>query len=607
MTDSLRVMACDLPFGAPGDAPANARAVLARVEQARDRGVKALLMPELCLSGECGDMFRQQVLLNACREGAEEIARASGGLLVVFGMPLPQAASGGRLYNALAVACDGRMLGFVIKTDLPKAQKAVFDAGCPEEACWQGRALPVFRDGLVPLSAPGLPGRALVGFGDERWPLSPRDGLCGQDLVLLAFARPAAAGRIYPVFPLEEAWFKRIGCLAYANAGAAQSTTDRVFPGDAAVFVRGRLREYVPAFSSGVACSHPGIKYTAHPYRFADSAPDPRMPYAPLQADGRAAWCRDCLEIAARGLATRVRRVGSKALTLGVSGGLDSAMALLTAMRAADILGLPREAVHAYSLPALGSSQRTRDNAMRLMAALGLPPREIDLCASVRQHFRDIGQDERVHDAAYENAQARERTQVLMDLANRLGGLMVGSGDLSELALGFTTFGGDHMSMYGVNAGLYKTAIRLILRRYAQDTDDPLLRAVLRDILNTPVSPELVPAREGRITQRTEDILGPYELNDFFLHALLGLDRSPGQILEEALAAFAGGYSKEDLLGRLRAFYRRFFRNQFKRNCLPDGPSVLGVSLSPRGGFALPSDFAAGLWLAELDRLGLGG
>ncbi len=236
---------------------------------------------------------------------------------------------------------------------------------------------------------------------------------------------------------------------------------------------------------------------------------------------------------------------------------------------------------------------------MRLMAALGLPPREINLCASVRLHFRDIGQDERVYDAAYENAQARERTQVLMDLANRLGGLMVGSGDLSELALGFTTFGGDHMSMYGVNAGLYKTAIRLILRRYAQDTDDPLLRAVLRDILNTPVSPELVPAREGRITQRTEDILGPYELNDFFLHALLGLNRSPGQILEEALAAFAGGYSKEDLLGRLRAFYRRFFRNQFKRNCLPDGPSVLGVSLSPRGGFALPSDFAAGLWLGR--------
>ncbi|HPA60837.1 MAG TPA: hypothetical protein PLS01_04630, partial [Clostridia bacterium] len=447
MTDSLRVMACDLAFGAPGDVPANARAVLARVEQARDRGVKALLLPELCLSGECGDMFRQQVLLDACREGAEEIARASGGLLVVFGMPLLQAASGGRLYNALAVACDGRMLGFVIKTDLPKAQKAVFDAGCPEEACWQGQALPVFRDGLVSLSVPGLPGRALVGFGDGRWPLSPREGLCGQDLVLLAFARPAAAGRIYPVFPLEEAWFKRIGCLAYANAGAAQSTTDRVFPGDAAVFVRGRLREYVPAFSSGVACSHPEAKSAGHPYQAFDTEPDPRMPYAPLQADARAIWCRDCLEIAARGLATRVRRVGSKALTLGVSGGLDSAMALLTAMRAADILGLPREAVHAYSLPALGSSQRTRDNAMRLMAALGLPPREIDLCASVRQHFRDIGQDERVYDAAYENAQARERTQVLMDLANRLGGLMVGSGDLSELALGFTTFGGDHMSM----------------------------------------------------------------------------------------------------------------------------------------------------------------
>ncbi|MGI6726394.1 MAG: NAD(+) synthase [Christensenellales bacterium] len=603
MTDSLRVMACDLAFGAPGDVHTNTRAILERVEQARGRGMKVLLLPELCLSGECGDMFRQQVLLDACREGAQEIARASGSLLAVFGVPLLQAAPGGRLYNALAVACDGRLLGFVVKADLPKTQKAIFDADCPEKVCWQDRTLPVFRDGLVPLRALGLPGTALVGFGDERWPLNPQEGLHRHEAVLLAFGRPAAAGRIYPVFPLEEGWFARIGCLAYANAGAAQSTTDRVYPGDAAVFVNGCLRDYAPAFSSGAASIYPGTKHTAHPYRSFYGEPDPRMPYAPLQADVRASWCRDCLEIAARGLAARMRRIGSKVLTLGVSGGLDSAMALLTAKRAIDILGLPLEAIYAYSLPALGSSQRTRDNAVRLMAALGLPAREIDLCASVRQHFRDIGQDERVHDAAYENAQARERTQVLMDLANRLGGLMVGSGDLSELALGFTTFGGDHMSMYGVNAGLYKTAIRLILRRYAQDTDSPLLRDTLRDILNTPVSPELVPARDGRITQKTEDILGPYELNDFFLHALLGMNRSPGQTLEDALTAFAGEYSRKDLLERLRAFYRRFFRNQFKRNCLPDGPAVLGVSLSPRGGFSLPSDFSAGLWLKELDRL----
>lgn len=600
-------MACDLAFGAPGDVETNARAILTRVAQAREAGADVLLLPELCLSsGSCGDLFFQPLFLTACREAAQDIARATDGLLVVFGMPLIQETGERRLYNALAVACDGRMLGFVTKTILPRPQRAVFDAGAPEEVRWAGQALPCFRDGVVSLRALGFPGSALIGFGDERWPLHPDEGLDRHAVVLLSFLLPAAAGRMRPAFPMADGWFQGIACLAYANAGAAEGTGDAVYPGDAGVFLSGRLAGEAAPFTLGSALSHPaGAGSNASPdgHRTAYDAPDPRMPYAPAERDARARWCRDCVEIAARGLATRMRRIGSRAAILGVSGGLDSAMALLVTRRAFDLMDMPIGQIHAYTLPGLGSSARTRGNAWRLMEALGSTAREIDLKASILKHFEDIGQDPDTHDTAFENAQARERTQVLMDLANRHQGLMVGSGDLSELALGFTTFGGDHLSMYGVNAGLYKTAIRLVIAQCVQDADNETLRGALLDILDTPVSPELLPGKDDQISQKTEDILGPYVLNDFFLHHFLLSRLEPARMLEAAQEAFNGEFSRGELTERMRAFFNRFFRNQFKRNCLPDGPEVLGVSLSPRGGFALPSDASAAVWLQAAGRL----
>ncbi len=434
----------------------------------------------------------------------------------------------GQVYNAAAVIWEGAVQGLVLKRNLSWQERQLFSPG--DQVALSGWPCPVHVGDQGYFTLPD--GRRLqVCFLDD----IKKAG--SAELLALMGALPArAGGRQSLRHRLSACLGEAVG--AWANAGLAESSTDQVYDGQCLMLARGLVLRSSAHFGG-----------EAYPF-----APDPRMPYAPLPGAARAAWCREALEIAAQGLALRMKRIGARGITLGLSGGLDSAMALLTAKRAIDILGLPLETIYAYSLPALGSSQRTRDNAMRLMAALGLPAREIDLCASVRQHFRDIGQDERVHDAAYENAQARERTQVLMDLANQTGGLMIGPGDMSELALGFTTYGGDHMSMYGVNAGLPKTAIRLIVAQAAQDTDNKALQAVLQDILDTPISPELIPGEGGSIRQRTEDILGPYILNDFFLFHLLTHRLAPGELLEKALAAFAGEFDRQGFCATCGAF-----------------------------------------------------
>ncbi len=573
-----RVMASSLQAGRPGDVAGNAREAMARAAQARSAGAELLVLPELCLPGlGCGDLLAQPALLDACWAEARDIARQTGSMALVLGLPVKL---GDRVYNAALLAFGGGMQGLVLKQDLSWRERRVFSPG--EEAVAPASWPCPVRAGQEGLfSLPGG-GRIQLCFTDDK------KERAAADVLALLGASPSRAGggyaRVTGLFDLAE------GTLcAWANAGANESTTDQVFDGQALVVQDGRVLSDASAW---------GELPPAYPWR-----PDPAMPYAPLEEKARAAWCREALEIAARGLACRMARIGARGVSLGLSGGLDSAMALMTALRAFEINGLDKSNLFAVSLPAFGTSAKTRSNAGALLQACGLRQREIDLTASLTQHLKDIGHPEGRHDAAFENAQARERTQVLMDIANQIGGLMIGPGDMSELALGFTTYGGDHMSMYGVNAGLYKSAIRLIVAQCARDAEAPALARALEEILDTPISPELIPGEKGGIRQKTEDILGPYILNDFFLHHFLQDRMSPAQLLEKAQKAFGPRFEPAEIISRMRGFFTRFFASQFKRSCLADGPQVLGVSLSPRGGLDMPSDASAALWLAAADAL----
>ena len=332
--------------------------------------------------------------------------------------------------------------------------------------------------------------------------------------------------------------------------------------------------------------------------RFVDPAP-----FVPGKKEDRDKRCEEIFMIQAMGLKKRLEHTGSRTAVVGISGGLDSTLALLVTVKAFDLLGLDHKGIVAVTMPGFGTTDRTYENAVSLIRSLGADFREVGIAEAVRIHFRDIGQDENVHDVTYENGQARERTQILMDIANRLGGMVIGTGDMSELALGWATYNGDHMSMYGVNASVPKTLVRHLVRWYADTCEDAELERVLLDVLDTPVSPELLPPEDGKISQKTEDIVGPYELHDFYLYYVLRFGCTPKKIYRLARYAFAGAYSDETIKKWLETFYRRFFSQQFKRSCLPDGPKVGTVAVSPRGDLRMPSDACARIWLEELKEL----
>ena len=327
------------------------------------------------------------------------------------------------------------------------------------------------------------------------------------------------------------------------------------------------------------------------------------MPFVPAEEEKRQQRCEEILSIQSYGLKKRLEHTGLSCAVLGISGGLDSTLALLVTVKTFDMLGLDRKGITAVTMPCFGTTDRTYENACRLAKTLGVTLIETDIREAVKIHFRDIGQDLDKHDVTYENSQARERTQVLMDLANRLNGLVIGTGDMSELALGWATYNGDHMSMYGVNAGVPKTLVRHLVRYYADSCGVRELSEVLEDVLDTPVSPELLPPVDGKIAQKTEDLVGPYELHDFFLYYMLRCGFPPKKVYRVARLAFRGQYEDEVILKWLKNFYRRFFGQQFKRSCLPDGPKVGSVALSPRGDLRMPSDACAGIWMDELEKL----
>lgn len=581
-------MASSLPSGQPLDVETNTRAVLARIDEAQRKGATLLALPELCLTGcTAGDLMGFSPVPAACQRALMNIARRTEAMAVALGLPVQ---IGEKIFNAAALCENGTVKALVLKNALAPDERRIFSPG-KEANEPHGFPCPVFREGM---------GRIRLTSGAT---LTLRFLENGQpadtDRTVLMHALPSKAG--------FKAHRRRLignvagrGVCLWANAGANESTTDLVFDGQAIIAqADGVLNESTPFDFQAALWDGASV-----PAPF-DSPPeaDPMMPYAPLDQEDRARWCHEAQEICARSLATRLERIRAKGATLGLSGGLDSAMALLTALRAFEIAGLPKESLFAVTLPAFGSGARTRGNAEALLSALGLPLRTIDISRSVLQHFKDIGHREDLLDATFENAQARERTQVLMDKANSLGGLMIGTGDMSELALGFTTFGGDHMSMYSVNAGLYKTALRLIIAQIANDTKNQALSCALLSILDTPVSPELLPSSKAELSQKTEEIVGPYLLNDFFLHHVLLGNASPSHLLEEAQSAFAGRYGQKEIIDRMRGFFSRFFAAQFKRSCMPDGPQVLSVSLSPRGGLHMPSDAACALWHSAIDAL----
>ncbi len=614
----------------------NARQIGKGIEEAVRRGARLVVFPELCLTGyTCGDLFLQEVLLTQAMEALAEVKAATqdSDALVFVGMPLVRQH---KLYNVAAVLQDGEILAFIPKRHIPAYAEFYegrhFTPGNirPESFLYEGKEIPFGTDILFQIDA-------VRGFTvgceicEDIWaPESPATAhaLAGATVIVNLSASNETVGKdVYREMLVKSASARQIAAYVYSSAGEGESTQDLVFGGHNIIAENGRVLAVAKRFETGVIYADLDIHRLAHERRrmntyqgenlrehtilpvhmeeeetFLERRFSPR-PFVPDQAKEREKRCDEILSIQSYGLKKRYEHTGSQSAVLGISGGLDSTLALLVTVRTFDMLGLSRDKITSVTMPCFGTTDRTYDNACRLAGILGTTLREVDIREAVNVHFRDIGQSSDCHDVTYENGQARERTQVLMDIANQTGGLVIGTGDMSELALGWATYNGDHMAMYGVNAGVPKTLVRHLVRYYADTCGDETLKSLLLDILDTPVSPELLPPVDGVISQKTEDLVGPYELHDFFLYYMLRCGFEPAKVYRVARIAFAGIYDDSVILKWLKIFYQRFFAQQFKRSCLPDGPKVGSVALSPRGDLRMPSDACAAVWLAQLEEL----
>ncbi|MCI8996526.1 MAG: NAD(+) synthase [Lachnospiraceae bacterium] len=618
----------------------NAGEIIRLMEEAAGKQAKILVFPELCVTGyTCGDLFLQETLLESAKEQLGRIVRASQGLdaLIFVGLPWMKE---GKLYNVAAALCNGKLLGMVPKTHLPNYGEFYelrhFSAGNREaEFVWMGQGdtgddIPFGTDMLF--TCEEMPGLVVAAeICEDVWvpnPPSIRHAMTGATIIVNCSASDETTGKAVYREELIRGQSARLVCgYVYANAGEGESTQDLVFGGQSLIAENGSLlnrgqrftsgivygdldlariqgeRRRMNTFQAGADPSYIEIGFHLKPQETPlDRFVDP-CPFVPEGKEERERRCEEIFMIQALGLKKRLEHTGCCQAVVGISGGLDSTLALLVTARAFDILSIPRKQILSVTMPCFGTTDRTYTNACDLTRKLGATLQEVDIRESVSLHFRDIGQDPNHHDVTYENAQARERTQVLMDLANQTGGMVIGTGDMSELALGWATYNGDHMSMYGVNAGVPKTLVRHLVRYYAGSCGDQELERVLLDVLDTPVSPELLPPRDGVISQKTEDLVGPYELHDFYLYYVLRFGFPPSKIYRLARKAFAGEYEKETLLKWLGVFYRRFFSQQFKRSCLADGPKVGSVAVSPRGDLRMPSDACADIWLREVEQL----
>ena len=638
MRDGFISVAAGTPKIRVADCRYNAEQIFTLMREADKQGVKVLALPELCLTGyTCGDLFLQHTLQTGALDALQTVLDGTRTLdtVVLVGLPL---LVHGKLYNCAAVLCRGQLLGLVPKTYLPNYgefyEKRQFTPGSTEvetiTVCGQQVS---FGTSLLFLCR-SMPSFVLgVELCEDLWsalPPSTFHALAGATVIANLSASDETVGKAeYRRALVSNQSARQLCGYLYASAGHGESTQDMVFAGHDLIAENGTLLAETAPFAGGIAeteidcqrmeaerarntsfeLSRDGyttvefdLELTETPLtRWIDPAP-----FVPGDPKRRAERCELILKMQADGLAKRLEHAHAKTAVIGISGGLDSCLALLVAVRAMKQLGRPASDVLAVPLPCFGTTHRTRSNAEILCDELQVSFKEIDIAETVHSHFRDIGQDESVLDVTFENGQARVRTLELMDTANRTGGLVVGTGDLSELALGWATYNGDHMSMYGVNAGVPKTLVRHLVRYEADIAATPALKEVLLDILDTPVSPELLPAKDnGEIAQRTEDLVGPYELHDFYLYYVLRFGFGPAKIFRLARAAFAGREEYPDavLYKWLRNFYWRFFAQQFKRSCLPDGPKIGSVTLSPRGDWRMPSDACAALWLAELEQL----
>ena len=639
MKDGFLKAAALSPALRVADCAYNAGQIIAQLKDAAARGVKLAVFPEFCLTGyTCGDLFLQHTLQQGALAGLASILDASRELDTVALVGLPLLVRG-KLYNAAAVLCHGQLLGLVPKTYLPNYgefyEKRQFTPGSTEvelvTVCGQqvpfGTSL-LFRCREMPSFVLG------VEICEDLWsalPPSTFHALAGATVIANLSASDETVGKAEYRRALVQNQSARLLCgYLYASAGHGESTQDMVFAGHDLIAENGTLLSEALPFAGGCAeteidCqrmeserarntsfepSTDGYQTVEFSLELTDTTltrwVDP-TPFVPHNEQLRAQRCELILKMQADGLAKRLEHAHAKTAVIGISGGLDSCLALLVAVRAMKQLGRPTTDVLAVTMPCFGTTKRTRSNAEILCDELHVSFQEINIASTVHSHFADIGQDEKVLDVTFENGQARVRTLELMDLANRTGGLVVGTGDLSELALGWATYNGDHMSMYGVNASVPKTLVRHLVQYEADIASSETLKNVLLDILDTPVSPELLPAKDGEIAQKTEDLVGPYELHDFYLYHVLRFGFGPEKIFRLAKAAFAGRaeYPDSVLYKWLRNFYWRFFAQQFKRSCLPDGPKVGSVTLSPRGDWRMPSDAAAALWLAELEQIPL--
>lgn len=618
----------------------NAERIMEFIEKAEKEEVKLLVFPELSITGyTCGDLFLQDTLLKNAMEQVKRIAAFTEDkeLVVLVGVPYINRE---KLYNTAAVLQRGKILGLVPKMSIPNYtefyEARYFATGISE---------PVRADFLGEETAFGsrilfqclnMPDFIFgVEICEDLWiPMSPSVSHCmaGAAVIANLSASDELTGKDEFRRELIKNQSAKLVCgYVYSDAGEGESTTDLVFAGHDLITENGTLlKESVP-FENGMILSEIDLgrikserrrmktyfgqntsDYVTVSFSFGEGEyelttlrlsrrTDP-MPFVPIESGECRKRCRDIINIQALGLKSRLAHTELKTAVIGISGGLDSTLALLVTVRAFELLGYDKKGIIAVTMPCFGTTDRTYHNALTLIECLGATLMEVPIRDAVELHFKDIGHDRNIHDVTYENSQARERTQVLMDLANKYNGLVVGTGDMSELALGWATYNGDHMSMYGVNASVPKTLVRHIVAYFAESTGDGKLAEVLKDILNTPVSPELIPPTDGKISQKTEDLVGPYELHDFFLYYVLRFGFEPRKVYRLAVHAFNGSYGRDDILKWLKVFYRRFFSQQYKRSCLPDGPKVGSVSVSPRGDLRMPSDASAAIWMRELEQ-----
>lgn len=637
MKDGYIKVAAVTPKVKVADTKYNTDHICEKIRECSRNGAKVIVFPELCITGySCGDLFLQDLLLEQAVDGLQEIAQCTreADAIVFVGLPL---AYKGKLYNALAALSDGEILGFVTKTFLPnynefyearhftKGIKETVYVDLKEESVPMGSNLLFVCDTMRELTIAGE-------ICEDLWapnPPSIAHALAGAVLIVNASASDEATGKDIYRKNLVCGQSARLLCgYIYAGAGNGESTQDVVYSGHNIIAENGTLLAESRRFENETIYTEIDLKKLLEERRrnttfepggseteyeeieFSLKTEDTELtrfidpsPFVPGKKEEREKRCDEILTIQAMGLYGRLKHTKCKCAVVGISGGLDSTLALLVTIRAFDQLNLDRKGIIAVTMPGFGTTDRTYTNAVSMIKCLGVTFREVSIKESVQVHFADIGHDPLEHDVTYENAQARERTQILMDIANKEGGMVIGTGDMSELALGWATYNGDHMSMYGINASVPKTLVRHLVRYYADTCSDDTLKNVLLDVLDTPVSPELLPPKDGEIAQKTEDIVGPYELHDFFLYYMLRFGYPPKKVYRLACKAFSGVYEEEVIYKWLKNYYHRFFSQQFKRSCLPDGPKVGTIAVSPRGDLRMPSDACAKIWLDEVEEL----